>query len=103
MEPLTIGNVISLCSLAVAAFSVFAATWGRSRSGAANEQRMADKLDQIAKDCSDTRSELKELNRKLDDHAGRLVKCEEQISSLFHRLERLEAAHDTLHGLGGTD
>lgn len=102
MEPLNVGNVISLASLAVAAFSVFAATWGRSKGSAAAEQRRDDKIDQIARDCTATREDVREINRKLDDHSGRLVKCEEQISSLFHRLERLEAAHDTLH-VGGTD
>lgn len=100
MEPLSNSNIISLISLGIGLLGGWIASY---RAGGVNQQRIADKLDQIARDCSDTRGELKELNRQLADHTTRLVKCEEQIVSLFNRLERLESAHDMHHGAGGTD
>lgn len=103
MEPLTPSNIISLCSLALGIIGMLGGLVVSYRGNGVNQQRMADKLDSIDAKCADTRDQLREMNRKLDDHGGRLVKVEQQVITLFNRLDRLEKTHDQNHGhkIGG--
>ena len=38
----------------------------------------------------DVRSEMKELTKSIDMHSEKIAKCEEQLKSVFSRIERLE-------------
>lgn len=96
--PATFGELVSLLSLIVAALVAVSSAVAAGRRGAstdsAREQRMSDQLDHISQMCSETRQDVKEMNRKLDDHGSRITRLEEQCTTLFSRVERLEAAQD---------
>lgn len=53
--------------------------------------------------ASEIKDGVKEINRKLDDHGERLTKVEQQVITLFNRLDRVEKNYDLHHGIGGSD
>lgn len=93
------GDIIALVSLALA-LVVFAVGQRKdSRANAAQDQLVRDKLDRNNELARDTRDTVREMSRKLDDHAERIVRVEQRVDALEGRAERLERAEE----LGGTD
>lgn len=101
--PQTWGELSSLVSLAVVALTFVLGRVSASRSGAADRQRTLDKLDRIADDLVELKGGVRQINRKLDDHGERLTVLEQQVRTLFNRVERLEGNCDVHSRLGGTD
>lgn len=96
MPALSIGEAMSVLSAAVVIVTFFIGRVSVSKTSSAKEQRTEDKLDSL---CGDT----SEINRKLDDHGERLTKVEQQVITLFNRLDRVEKNYDLHHGIGGSD
>lgn len=59
------------------------------KEGAAEATLHAD-LKYIKELLQDVRSEMKELTKSIDQHSEKIAKCEEQMKSVFRRIERLE-------------
>ena len=53
-------------------------------------QAIRDKLDYISDTTRDTREDVRALDRKLDDHASRIVKVEEKLKDHDRRIEKIE-------------
>lgn len=51
---------------------------------------MDDKLDRNNELARETRDAVRDIERKLDDHAQRLVKVETDIDTLYRRVGRIE-------------
>ncbi|MBS5740781.1 MAG: hypothetical protein KHW77_06515 [Adlercreutzia equolifaciens] len=103
MPALSIGEATSVLSAAVVTVTFFIGRVSVSKTSSAKEQRTEDKLDSLCGDTSEIKDGVKEINRKLDDHGKRLTKVEQQVITLFNRLDRVEKNYDLHHGIGGSD
>lgn len=69
-----------------------------SKSAGAQEATIHSDLKYIKELLQDVRSEVKELTKSIDQHSERIAKCEEQLSSAFRRIARLENYFDNEKG-----
>ena len=60
------------------------------RNDVENTQQIKDRLTYISDTTRDTREDVRDMSRKLDDHAARLTRVEEQVKDHERRLEKLE-------------
>lgn len=91
MNPLTTSELIAALSL-VLAFVVFLASVAKDRKGdSARDQLVIDKLNQSMELAKETRDTVREMSRSLNDHGQVLARHEEQITTLFQRVETVEA------------
>lgn len=98
------GDVIALGSLAVAALTLALSLVRGTRGDAARAQLVDDKLDRISEMGEETRDTVREVDRKLGDHSVRIARLEEQVTTLFGRVERVErTCDDRRDAIGGTD
>ena len=73
---MTVAEIVALVSVCIAALTLLL-NLSRDRRGAVSEtQAIRDKLDYIADTTRDTREDVRNLDRKLDDHARRLDRLE---------------------------
>lgn len=103
MPTLSIGEATSVLSAAIVIATFFIGRVSVSKTSSAKEQWTEDKLDSLCGDTSEIKDGVKEINRKLDDHGERLTKVEQQVITLFNRLDRVEKNYDLHHGIGGSD
>lgn len=103
MPPLSIAEATSLISAAVVVATFFAGRISVSRTSSAREQQLVDKLDSQTVKLDEIKDGVKETNRKLDDHGERITKVEQQVLTLFNRMERVEKNCDMRHGVGGSE
>ena len=103
MPALSIGEATSVLSAAVVIVTFFIGRVSVSKTSSAKEQLTEDKLDSLCGDTSEIKDGVKEINRKLDDHGERLTKVEQQVITLFNRLDRVEKNYDLHHGIGGSE
>lgn len=103
MPPLSIAEATSLISAAVVIATFFVGRVSVSKTSSAKEQQLVDKLDGQSATLAEIKDGVKETNRKLDDHGERLTKVEQQVLTLFNRVERVEKNCDLRHGVGGSD
>lgn len=101
--PQTWGELSSIASLVVVALTFVLGRVSASRIGAADKQRTQDKLDRIADDLVELKDGVRQIDRKLDDHGERLTVLEQQVRTLFNRVNRIEGNCDAHAHLGGTD
>ena len=102
MGPQSFGEWVTLGSLLVAAMALVGTQARTARSEHERDQGVRDKLDSIKEAVDRTQRTLERMDGKLDDHGTRLARVEEQISTLFSRVKRLEDDQDA-NRLGGTD
>ena len=69
-----------------------------SKNAGAQEATFHADLKYIKELLLDVRSEIKDLTKSIDQHSERITKCEEQISSAFRRIARLENYFDSEKG-----
>lgn len=102
MGPQSFGEWVTLGSLLVAVIALVGTQARTVRSEHERDQGVRDKLDSIKEAVDRTQRTLERMDGKLDDHGTRLARVEEQISTLFSRVKRLEDDQDA-NRLGGTD
>lgn len=92
--PWQTGDIVAILSLLLSCL-IFAASQRKdSRAAAAHDQLINDKLDRNNEMARETRDTVREMSRKLDDHAQTLVRHTEQIATLLKRVERIERRCD---------
>lgn len=65
-----------------------------TRNEGAQQASLQADLKYIKELLQDVRSEIKELTKSIDIHSEKIAKCEEQLNSLYSRVERLEKQMD---------
>lgn len=96
-------QLIALGSLAVAAAALVGTGAKDTKAEAARHQLVDDKLDRSYEVAKETRDTVRDMSRKLDDHAMRLTKAEERIDTLFRRVGRIEQNIDVRFNPESTD
>lgn len=94
MAAITFVESIALGSLVVAALSLALALIKSTRGSAARAQLVDDKLDRISDMSRETRDTVRQIDAKIEDHSVRIAKAEEQIVTLFNRIDRVERTCD---------
>ncbi len=96
-----VSQIIALASSVIGALSLLLAfvVFLGNRHKSSNEEVMRnqlvnDKLDRNNEMARETRDTVRDMSRKLDDHAQTLVRHTEQIATLFKRVERIERGCD---------
>ena len=87
---MTISEIVAVLALVVSALTLTASWLKEKRGDILTSQSVRDKLDYISDTTRDTREEVRNLDRKLDDHASRLTKVEAKVDEHDRRLERIE-------------
>ena len=90
MQTMAWGDIIALCSLAVAAIVAVASALRGMRGESERDQVVRDKLDVIGHTVTDTQQLLREMDRKLDDHGQRIARLEERQGALDRRVASVE-------------
>lgn len=104
MGPIQTADAVAIGSLAVAALTLVISLVRGTRGDAARAQLVDDKLDRISEMGEETRDTVREVDRKLGNHSVRIARLEEQVTTLFGRVERMERnCDDRMGGVGGTD
>ncbi len=87
-------EIVAIIGLIVAALTFFfnqGKGWrARSEADAARTQLLADKIDTLTDIARDTRDDVRELDRKFDNHESRLTKAEAQLTEYGRRLDHIE-------------
>ena len=83
-------QVTTIISLLIAAASLFFAYYKSKATALEGTQAIRDKLDNIGDNVRDTRDDVRQLNRKIDNHGERLVKLEAMLESHEKRLTHIE-------------
>ena len=78
-----------LTALAAVLGLVLSVARGR-RGDVESNQAIRDKLDYISDTTRDTRDDVREIKRTLDDHSARLARLEERTDDHARRLANLE-------------
>ena len=88
------GEIVGIIGLVIAALTFFANQgkgWrARNEADATRTQFLSDKIDTLTDIARDTRDDVRELDRKFDNHESRLTKVEAQLVEYGRRLERIE-------------
>lgn len=90
MSPLTTSETIAALALALSILVFIVSAHKDSRSEAARDQLVNDKLDRSVELAKETRDTVREMSRKLDDHSQVLARHAEQISALDRRVGAIE-------------
>lgn len=98
-----INEIIALGSLVVAAIALLSSRVKDTKADAARHQLVDDKLDRNNELARETRDTVRDMSKKLDDHAVRLTKAEERIDTLFRRVGRIEQNIDCRFAPESTD
>ena len=102
MAPQGLSEWVALGSLVVAAL-VAAGSWlGRRGAQEQAGQAIRDKLDSIDDSVRDTRADVREMNRKLDEDRQALAAIGTRVDGIERRVERVERVCDGCR-VGGTE
>ena len=88
------GELISLVAVVISFATICISALSRSKNASKSEQRLIDKLDSLSDIAKETSSEVKSINKKIDDHAERLAHLESNMDSVFRRIKRVEDTQD---------
>lgn len=88
------GELISLVAVVISFSTICISALSRSKNESKSEQRLIDKLDSLSDIAKETSSEVKSINKKIDDHAERLAHLESNMDSVFRRIKRVEDTQD---------
>ena len=92
------GELISLIAVVISFATIATSLVSRSKKNAEtdtkNEQKIFDKLDQLSDMTRDTNIAVKEMSKKIDNHAERLARIEADKETIFRRLKRIEETQD---------
>ena len=88
------GEFISLVAVLISFATICISALSRSKNESKSEQRLIDKLDNLSDIAKETSSEVKSINKKIDDHAERLAHLESNMDSVFRRIKRVEDTQD---------
>ena len=88
------GELISLIAVIISFVTICISSLSRSKNESKSEQRLIDKLDSLSDIAKETSSEVKLINKKIDDHAERLAHLESNMDSVFRRIKRVEDTQD---------
>lgn len=69
-----------------------------SKNEGAQEAAFHSDLKYIKELLQDVRSDMRDLTKSIDIHSEKIAKCEEQLNSVFNRIERLEQQLDSQKG-----
>lgn len=88
------GEIVGVIGLVIAALTFFANQgkgWrARNEADATRTQILSDKIDTLTDIARDTRDDVRELDRKFDNHESRLTKAEALLAEYARRLEHIE-------------
>lgn len=87
---MTISETVAVVSAAIAGLALLATLLRDRRGEVMTSQAVRDKLDYISDTARDTREDVRELGRKLDDHAARITKMEARMEDHDRRIQRIE-------------
>lgn len=87
-------EIVAIGSLLVALTALLSSRLKETKAETARHQLMDDKLDRNNEIARETRDAVRDMSKKLDDHAERLTKAEERIDTLFRRVSRIEKGCD---------
>ena len=92
------GELISFIAVIISSATITTSLFSRSKKNAEidtkNEQKIFDKLDQLSDMTRDTNIAVKEMSKKIDNHAERLARIEADKETIFRRLKRIEETQD---------
>lgn len=88
------GELISLFAVIISFATICVSLFARSKTSVQNGQRMIDKLDSLSGIITETNADVKEISRKIDNHAERLAHLEADMGSIFARIKRIETTQD---------
>ena len=94
MNPLTFDQMIALAAVLLSGLTVVIGYIRSTKEGGAKDQRIIDRLDNIASTVETTQRDVSDLGAKIDDHAARLARTEQNVTNLYHRLDSLEHSTD---------
>lgn len=83
-------EIVSILAMVIAALGLAFNFLKDRRADVLAGQSTRDMLDSIATNVRDTRDDVREINRKLDDHTTRLVRCEARLEEHERRIANLE-------------
>lgn len=89
-----IALIAVIISCITVGMSMFSKSKKNTEADTKNEQKIFDKLDRLSEMTKDTNLAVKEMSRKIDDHAERLARIEADRESIFRRLKRIEETQD---------
>ena len=91
-------ELISFIAVVISFATITTSLVSRSKKNAEidtkNEQKIFDKLDQLSDMTRDTNIAVKEMSKKIDNHAERLARIEADKETIFRRLKRIEETQD---------
>lgn len=90
--------LLGVVSVALAVSTFVNARKKDTKHAGAQEATFSADLKYIKELLQDVRSDMKALTNTIDQHSERIVKCEEQLSSAFRRIARLESYFDCEKG-----
>lgn len=102
MAPQTFAEWVAFGSLALAALSLAGSWLGRRGAAAQADQAIRDKLDSIDGTGKDTRADVREINRKLDEDRQQIASISTRVDGMEQRLARVEGRCDRCR-IGGTE
>ena len=85
---MTITEIIPMITACVAVLGLVISLARGRRGDVETTQAIKDKLTTISDTTRDTREDVRDMSRKLDDHAARLTRVEEQVKDHERRLEK---------------
>lgn len=88
---MNISELVAIVSAAIASLALLLNFSKDRRSSISDTQVIRDKLEVINDTTRDTRDDVRQLDRKLDDHATRITKIETELKDHDRRIERLES------------
>lgn len=89
-----ISFIAVVISFATIATSLYSKSKKNTEADTKNEQKIFDKLDYLSDMSRDTNTAVKEMSKKIDNHAERLARIEADKETIFRRLKRIEETQD---------
>lgn len=90
MDQLTWSEFFALISVIISFATICVNSYSRAKADTKNEQKMFDKLDNLAATSAETRDAVKLMDAKLDDHSMRITRIEGKVENLTFRIKRVE-------------
>jgi uncharacterized coiled-coil DUF342 family protein len=90
--------IIGLGGLAISALTLIISYLRGSKKDAAEEQALADKLENIGLGVSTLNTKLDNISEKIDNHGNRITALETEMNNIYRRLDRVESRYETLYG-----
>lgn len=88
------GELFSLIAVIISFATISMAIKTRSSTDTRSDQQVLDKLDNLSNVTKETNIDVKEISKKIDDHAERLATLEAEMKNVFFRVKRVEDTQD---------